>query len=590
MADPPHAQVAANVLEDKNGNLVITDVARAVFVKRTKDALINGELGLPFPCGEKLQTLDAAKDLDLDDRDKFPDFHNFWIDGLYTGIAKAINTVPSQFMIPIFDPLALAIALKLPAPKLSFPSVTMSLAAPIPLALKLIGIKPLDLPLKIPEMLKLINIEPPKIPALDIKFPDINLVYPWGAFQIQAMLNLAIPLGFAKLLLNLATPSFWAPLSFPALFELGCKTFTDSISAPFSTATDADGETVTPPLTGLAAARALASVTSDCAIFAATGCVVGAGFIVQKEAEMQGYVPRAAKEDTTLIAEGAMNGLSAFEPDETTDGARWVFRDSTRNTFFGDPFVVDYLYELSAHMKTKSTTFEVPDYIVEVGNITGKDDDHGWRWSKWSTKRSNGKIISSHFGSAFDFAYPLRSGNSRISGMNPKAKAITGEAEGAPGTSPYLPSPLSPLKAEKYDFEVMHEIFTWSISHVRELISSNKITPKNIYAKHNLVVGDVFISVTLGEQVFSFYKDWLKTNGKSLPSGPIWDPNKVHEDHLHFRFARTRSDSGNPESPNQDIRYLIPWRIEGKYPNDRGIEEAKSPPNPEDGSTITVVV
>lgn len=579
--EPLRAQEGANVLkkDPESDKLVITDEARKVFVDRTKEALMTGNISLPFPCLQSIPVLDFAKNIDLHDREKYPDFHKFWVDGMYASVARSLN-LKSNFAIPVFDPIALGLKLGIdPIPDLDLISIAASFAAPIPLSLQLLNIKPP----KLPDLgLKALNlvIPIPELPKFEWELPNVNFL-PFGAIDVKlALLNLP----FLDLFKQIALPSFWLDFTLFKLFELSCKTMTGAVTKPFNSA-----PVKSPPITGLAAASALASCTADCASFAVTGTTIGVGAVVQKEAENRSYTPPKTEKSPSLNTEAALNGLYPFEPSPAEDGASWVFSKGPRNTYFGDPFVIDYLYALGAHMKSKRSDFVVPDYVVEVGNITGKDSVKGWRWSKWSVIS---KGYSSHFGSAFDFAYPMKNGNSRTSGMNTQAKAVTGEAEGGTGESPYLPQPNKALTSDKYDFEVLYEILTWTNKYVQDIIDADRIGPSNPWSKSKkLALKDVFVSLTIGEQVYKYFQNWANKNGKSLKGIPF-DPNKSHEDHLHFRWTRTRIDS---EKTSQDstgkVHYFIPWNVDAKYPKEsRGVESKKlsSPEDPTKSYTAVV--
>lgn len=591
---PEHikAQEAANVL--KPGGEELTDEAVALFYKRTKEAMVTGGIDLPFPCVQGLQPVPNADTMDLEDREKYPDFYNFWIKGLYTTIAKSLN-VKSQFSLPVFDPLALGLALGLPKiPQLEIPEIVASFAAPIPLALQLLDIKPPDIPKFAIKSLGLIIPELPKIdiPVPPVWLPDINFE-PFGALHVMLNLQIGIPTAFFNLMIDLLKPDFWINLSFPGFFELACKTFTKPVVNSFIAGNPSAA--LTPPVTAIAAASALGVHTSDSAVFAGTSVAIGAGGVVQKTAEIKGYKPQAGEKVPSLYSEAALNGLQPFEPDPTTDGATWVFNKGLRNTFFGDPFTVEYLYELGKHMKKS-----FPDYTIEVGNITGKDDANGWRWSKWSTLTAKGgKQITSHYGSAFDFAYPMKYKGSRTSGMNLSSTIITGEEEGSPWSTPYRPNPAHALPSSgdyEYDFEVMYEILRWTREDfLPQIVAEGRLRNE---PNNNTQFGNpkdyVFTAVVMGNEVGKRFRSWMDKNGKKQQR---ISPENSHEDHMHFRFCRTRLDT-EATSARTDGKscYLIPWKVEVLYgtqqvdsaPRDRAVEHAtKTLP---DGKKIKVVI
>lgn len=602
MAGPPKAQEVANVL--KPGGEELTDEAVHLFYKRTKDALENGKIDLPFPCVEGLT---PAGPIDLEDREKYPDFYNFWVKGIYTTIAKSLN-VNSQFSIPVFDPTALGFALDIKVPNLGLPEIFASFAAPIPLALQLLNIKPPQIPDFSAKALGLIVPAPPVI-KIDLPppwLPDINF-FPFGSLHVIANLYPGIvvpglpglpgiPGAFANFVVDLLNPKFWIDFNLMSFFKLACQTFTKPLTEAFISGNP--HAAATPPVTAIAAASAMGVQTADSIVFAATGATIGAGAVVSGMSEMKGYKPKAAEKIPSLYSEAALNGLVPFEPDPTVHNVEWVFRKGTRNTFFADPFIAEYLYELAKHLSEK-----FPNFKLEVGNITGKDENYGWRWSKWSTILTNGKkTITSHYGSAMDVAYPMKRESSYASGMNPSSPIILGEVEGSAGESPYRPHPTGGLPSGSeysYDFEVMYEMFRWTREDfIPSVVSEGRLRndpPLNaVYGKPE---EHMLVAIVVGAKVGEKFYAWQSKNLKKGSKIQAISPDKNHEDHIHFRFCRSRLDAEATKLRTDGKScYLIPWKVEVKFgtqqkdpsPVDRAVETVtKELP---DGTKIKVVV
>lgn len=602
MAGPPKAQEVANVL--KPGGDELTDEAISLFYKRTKDALENGKIDLPFPCVEGLTPVGP---IDLEDREKYPDFYNFWVKGIYTTIAKSLN-VNSQFSLPVFDPTALGLALDIKVPNLGLPEIFASFAAPIPLALQLLNVKPPQIPDIAAKALGLIVPAPPVI-KIDLPppwLPDINF-FPFGSLHVIANLYPGIvvpglpglpgiPGAFANFVVDLLNPKFWADFNLMSFFKLACQTFTKPLTEAFVSGNPHAAST--PPVTAIAAASAMGVQTSDSIVFAATGATIGAGAVVKGMSVEKGYKPKEAERVPSLYSEAALNGLQPFEPDPESDGAVWLFRKGPRNTFFADPFIAEYLYALGKHLSEK-----FPNYKLEVGNITGKDENYGWRWSKWSTiTTKGGKTITSHYGSAMDVAYPMKSKGSYASGANPSSPIILGEEEGKVFESPYRPHPGSalPVGGEySYDFEVMYEMFRWTRedflpSIVADGRLKNDPPLDSVYGKPDK---QMLVAIVVGKTVGKRFYEWQSKNLAKGSKIQAVNPEDSHEDHIHFRFCRSRLDiDATKLRTDGKSCYLIPWKAEAKYgtyqadpsPRDRAVEIVKK--DVPDGTKITVVI
>jgi hypothetical protein len=631
-----NSQETAGALKD--GGEELSDGSIRLFYERTKAEL------------SKESDINA----DIEDREKYPDFYKFWVEGLLKPCVKALN-LPGQYMIPVFDPIALGYDLGIPAEKLqdvTLNSAAIALAAPLPMVFQLLKIQPTDVPDMIPKALALVaKAKPPVIPSLAIPLPNINFE-PFGTLHVAVNMNAAVPLTFAGVLKQMTNVDFWASFTLDKIFEMAQNAAMEPVIGSFKMGNpNAD---VTPPRTAVAAAKALSQHLADSVAFATTSSVIGAGVVVSTMGEVKQYKAKAGEKTPSLYTEAAMNGLVPFEPNPEKDGAAWAFKNAEgRNTFFGDPFVIDYLYELAKHMKEfiKSTGtyptvpaskkgynypfagMTIPDYTLEVGNITGYEPPHGWRWSKWSTKKNAaGKEVSSHYGSAFDFAYPMLTMNGeRASGMDPNADAITGieppddailKDQGSKSNkelaqSPFRPTPYAALSEKgnfQYDFLLMYEIGRWTAREfIPQMVRDGRIRPIDksghvkqfVYKSKNGGGYVICPAICIGPQVYTRYVNWLAAIHPEELTGKIKyrseevdkDSNlikipfvnqPVHEDHMHFRFIRTRSD---PEASSAQGRhcYIIPTDAVGKYAEkDRDVERVKK--KMPDGKTIELLV
>lgn len=179
----------------------LTQRAKDLFVEDVKKELTLGSEGYTpiFPCGPKVEPNPHAALLELENEEKFPDFHAQILKGQYEKIAAALNLRGGFTILPICDPLAFAAALGIDVKlDIEFPDGFLQYLIPnLPkLAIDLDVMPPIKLAAKFPGILKL----PPELPV-SFSIPPI----PKPAFGFDPGLNidLLFPLKLPKLILNL---------------------------------------------------------------------------------------------------------------------------------------------------------------------------------------------------------------------------------------------------------------------------------------------------------------------------------------------------------------------------------------------------
>ena len=283
----------ANILLP-NGSL--TSSARNIFISRMKDILNTGIIAVPLGSSTLTAPVkDYSKNLPIDDKSKFPDFHKIWIDGYYTSIARSLN-IASNFAAPVFDPGALGkeltkMSLWPPPPPLDITaSLTSIIAGPASLdvALTLLLVPPINPSPVNPRpgltiaAMKLVK--PPGPVVFNMELPaDINFK-PFGATDIKKGLSTIVPAAFISMLPQVI--SILPTLAPPLLFTLDYSMFVKQIIGLFQS-----DHSETQPSTGLAAAAVLASVAADAGGLAALGSTIGSGAIVSGTAALRGYLP-----------------------------------------------------------------------------------------------------------------------------------------------------------------------------------------------------------------------------------------------------------------------------------------------------------
>jgi hypothetical protein len=153
----------------------LTPEAKKAFIKSVQDEMRLGTSGAPksfIKCGPDLAPVPNADMIDLTDDKAFPQFHANAL-GLYEKMAAALNLKGQFSILPICDPIALAVQLQLDVPKLKFPGdfITYGIALPA-LAVKLGFTIPVDLAAKFPALLAKVQLPPAfKFPKFDFDLP-----------------------------------------------------------------------------------------------------------------------------------------------------------------------------------------------------------------------------------------------------------------------------------------------------------------------------------------------------------------------------------------------------------------------------------
>lgn len=196
MAEGPGCQVDAGIIL---ANCKLTPKAKTKFIQAIKDELMFGTDNLPipplFPCGVPVPPNPFASLLDLENEEKFPDFHKNIL-GSYEKIACALNMKSDMKLLPICCPISLAFKLGANI-KLKFPGGFIPFMIPNPplLALKMSLMPPPKLIAKFPGIPSV----PPPIPSFDIppdiKQPDFSTLFDY---------SLAFAIGIPKFLLKIA--------------------------------------------------------------------------------------------------------------------------------------------------------------------------------------------------------------------------------------------------------------------------------------------------------------------------------------------------------------------------------------------------
>jgi hypothetical protein len=423
---PGTTQYDAGVL-DSNGN--ITPTSRRHFISIVKSIMKTGEF--PFPCGEPLSPLANVDEIDLENKQKYPDFHMIWIDTLYQEIARALN-FKSQYSIPVFDPFTIKV------PNIGLPDIFLCLSMPVPMLGLTLDIKLPDIPkFMLDLMLKIIptiptltipEIKIPKvsIPDVSITLPDFSIAFPpFSLFKLIFEFTKKLPTLFIELSLEMLKIEFWASFSIPSLFGMVCKKIRDAIDEIFG----ASRQFLTTPFMAVAAFGAFATVTAECIAYALVGVIIGTNSVAIEEIDEeedespvvplppptsapvasqptasqtsipQSVKPKEQKQEEQkkdmsslcgglVTAMGMLRGTRACkskkkkDPDDALDaearlnnlvrfkpedGDGCVFAFPARKTWYGDPLTVMWLYDAGKAMKDKGV-----NWTIEVGNITGK--------------------------------------------------------------------------------------------------------------------------------------------------------------------------------------------------------------------------
>lgn len=296
MSKPGFCQHDAGVL--KNDKL--SDEAKYKFIQDVKTWLLQGESNLPIPCGPKFPAVQFADRIELENEEKYPDWHKNVL-GMYEKIAKSLD-IQSQFTIlPICDPLALAVALQVDPPKLNFPEDFILLSFALPVLSYRLGFElPAELALKFPSILKV----PPK-PPFELPIPP--------DFNIDAFIDLykfANPyIKFPEMIIGMMPQMPQLLLKFLAFdFKAVCDVVLES---------KLFGDYKPEEATVWAVSQAvLASKTAECLVIALTSATIGSASagITGAEGTFFGYTPppMETQEDNRLVRDrivAAANGM-----------------------------------------------------------------------------------------------------------------------------------------------------------------------------------------------------------------------------------------------------------------------------------------
>lgn len=213
MPSGPGCQSHAGILDEE---CKLTFKAKKLFIQAIKDELTYGTENLPFPplfpCGDPIPPDPHAHLLELENEEKFPEFHKNIV-GSYEKIACTLN-MPSDFKIlPICCPISLGFKLgvKIKIPNFPLGFIPYMIPNPPLIALKMKVMPPPKMIAKFPKIPSV----PPPIPKFDVP-PDIKMP------QLFTFMDytLAYSLGIPKLLAKLVGQMPKLVLKFPKLPDM----------------------------------------------------------------------------------------------------------------------------------------------------------------------------------------------------------------------------------------------------------------------------------------------------------------------------------------------------------------------------------
>ena len=261
-------QVDAGIL---NNDGELTEAAKQKIIKEVKNEITFGTANMPKPiisCGPNVPPQPNAEALDLEDRSKFPDFHEKALN-IYRSIANFLN-FEGQFMFAplVYDPIAIGAALDAPnIPDIKFPEEFIPLAlggpATIPTLAPLLGLDPIKLPDQIASLIV------PKVPSLSIPSFNTDIVkFPaLAAFELKPYVPIN---GIPPIVSTFIELALKIPTLLPDLlrfnFDGACETV---INAGLF------GDVVQGATMQVALAKALSRATVECIIIAIVGATVG---------------------------------------------------------------------------------------------------------------------------------------------------------------------------------------------------------------------------------------------------------------------------------------------------------------------------
>ena len=259
--------------------------AKERFIKDVLAELIYGTAGIPvpaLPCGPNFAPVPFADRIHLEDEKQYPEFHKHVL-GMYEKIARALDVQSQYTILPIVDPLALAVSLNLNVPDLKFPSEFLIYGISLPLLAIKLGLEPPELAAKFPSLIK------PPIPQITLPLP-IDFKQP----DFIALLKFSLwPLKMPDLMKNLMLqmPSLFVKL---LKFDLGVFCDVTFKSQLFGAPPDFDPNSA---VVWATAAKVLARKTGECVSIAVVASTVGSspGGITGNLGKHYGYTPETQK-------------------------------------------------------------------------------------------------------------------------------------------------------------------------------------------------------------------------------------------------------------------------------------------------------
>lgn len=280
MAKGKGCQFHAGIIDD---DCKLTLAAKNKFIKEVKEELRYGTENLPiprlFPCGDPVPPNPNADLLDLENEEKFPEFHKNML-GSFEKIACYMNMASDFKLLPIADPIALGAKLGVDISIPNFPKGFIPFMIPNPplLALKMKVMPPPKLIKKFPT----IPASPPPIPDFELP-PKIEV----PKFSTFFDFSFAYTVGIPKLLANLVAqlPKLVLKLpNLPGVFEAVCDiAFQSKIF----------GDIKPESTTEIVSVKALTTRVVEMAFISAVGTTIGAasGGIVGGIGRFLGYTP-----------------------------------------------------------------------------------------------------------------------------------------------------------------------------------------------------------------------------------------------------------------------------------------------------------
>jgi hypothetical protein len=264
-----------------NPDGTLTYIAKQKFIREVKDQLVHGTDNMPaalmFPCGKPVPPNPWAAQLDLENEEKFPDFHKYML-GSFEKIARALDMKSDFKFLPICCPVSLGFVLDANI-ELDFVDGFIPFFSPaLPLlAVKLDIMPPPKLAVKLPGLPQI----PPPIPKFELPTFDPELLI--DLFNFNMSFILGIPKFIANLALNIPKLILKLP-SVPDLFKEICTIAFDS---------DLFGDIDSRSIVEITSVKVLTTRVAEMSFIAATGTTVGSsqGGIVGGLGRELGYVP-----------------------------------------------------------------------------------------------------------------------------------------------------------------------------------------------------------------------------------------------------------------------------------------------------------